>query len=234
MAQRVGIMGGTFDPVHIGHLRVAEEAAEALNLDRLLFIPAACPPHKPDKKITSFEDRWRMLDLAVSGNPRFGLSDVERRLGGKSYTVVTLRKLNEESGAEREFFFLVGLDAFLEIDTWWHFMDLFRLARLVVLRRPGYREEHMDLFLAQRVSASYARDDAGSVFRHPELLPVHYVDNTALGISSTRIRRLAAEGKSVRYLVPGEILRYIQKNNLYAPENSEESAREGRRETCRQ
>ena len=136
--RRVGIMGGTFDPVHTGHLRIAEEAREKLGLDRVLFLPAADPPHKPGGSILAFEHRWRMLELATQGNPRFRLSDLESRLPGKSYSVNSLKKLSEEYGGKAELFFLVGLDAFVEVDTWWRFRELFELARMVVLRRPGF------------------------------------------------------------------------------------------------
>jgi nicotinate-nucleotide adenylyltransferase len=218
MPRRVGLLGGTFDPVHIGHLRVAEEAVEALSLDTFLFIPAATPPHKPDRRIESFEDRLRMLQLAVADHPCFQVSDIEQRLSGKSYSVVTLRELRKEYPEGTEFFFLVGLDAFWELDTWYEYRDLFRLASLVVLRRPGYPEDHLGHFLRQSVSPSYGRHDRGNVFRHPSLYPVHYLTNTHLEISSSRIRYLVAEGRSIRYLVPLEILRYITEKNLYGRE----------------
>lgn len=215
MQQRVGILGGTFDPVHYGHLRAAEEAVELLELDRLLFIPAAAPPHKPDRLVASFEHRWRMLELALRDNTGFALSDIERRLPGKSYTVVTLRTLQEEMSAGIHLYFLVGLDAFLEVDTWWQFGDLFRLASMVVLRRPGYRMEALEAYLQRRISDGYVLDVKAGSFVHPTLLPVHYLRNSHLEISSTGIRYLVARSRSIRYLVPPEIVSYIQEENLY-------------------
>ena len=218
MPARIGLMGGTFDPIHIGHLRLAEEAVEALSLDSFLFIPAATPPHKPNRRIESFEDRWRMIELAVGDHPCFRPCDIERRLPGKSYTVVTLRALREEFPPGTELFFLLGLDSFRELDTWYKFKELFGLASIVVLRRPGYPRENIGRFLQQVVSPSYVRDRAADTFRHPSLFSVHYMKNTRLEISSSRIRQLAAEGRSVRYLVPGEIMRYITEKKLYGGE----------------
>lgn len=217
MPDRVGIMGGTFDPVHIGHLRVVEEAVETLELDALLFIPAASPPHKPDETVLPFHHRYEMLRLAVEGRPRFRVSDIERRLPGKSYTVNTLHKLREEGGEGVELFFLIGMDAFFELESWWRHRELFRLAHLVVLRRPGFEDEDVGAFLREKISPAYKRDAGSCFFEHPELLSVHCLHNTHFGVSSTQVRRLAGEGKSIRYLVLEEVMRYIDANCLYRP-----------------
>jgi len=214
MPERFGIMGGTFDPVHLGHLRTAEEAIDVLGLDRMLFIPAGSPPHKPGRQILSFQHRRNMLELAICGNPRFGLSDIEWRIPGKSYTVNTLRGLHKELQGG-ELFFLVGLDAFLEMDTWFEFRELFGLACMVVLRRPGYGEKDVGDFLRKKVSEQYEDKSGGGVFSHPELRPVYCLRNTQLDISSTGIRELAASGKSIRYLVPESVLRYIREECVY-------------------
>ncbi len=215
MPERVGIMGGTFDPVHIGHLRAAEETVEALNLDALFFMPAADPPHKTGKKIQPFKHRWRMLQLSLEGHPRFHISDLERRLPGKSYSVITLRKLREEVLPGAELFFLVGLDAFLELDTWWHYKELFQLAHIVALRRPGYSGTEIAGFLKRKISDLYTLNAETAQFDHPQLYPVHYLHNTHLEISSTRIRHLVKEGRSIRYLVLPEVMSYIMTKKLY-------------------
>jgi nicotinate-nucleotide adenylyltransferase len=220
----VGVMGGTFDPVHLGHLRVAEEAVEALQLDMLLFVPAAVPPHKSGKRILPFEHRRQMLQLATEQHPSFKVSDIEQRLPGKSYTVVTLRKLAEACAGAAHLFFIAGLDAFLEMDTWWHFPELFELADMVVLRRPGYDESEVLGFLKERVSSLYAYSPDDASCRHPHLLPVHYLNNTWLEISSTRIRQLVKEGKSIRYLVLSQVMHYIHTNQLYGNEELLENA----------
>ncbi len=217
-SQRVGVMGGTFDPVHLGHLRLAEEAVEILGLDALLFVPAAVPPHKLARSILSVRHRWRMLEIATRDHPRFEVSDVDVQVPGKSYTVITLRKLTELYGKEVDLFFILGLDAFLELDTWWHFEELFGLARMAVLRRPGCDEGGIAQFLTERVSSQYARSPDGAGFTHPQLLPVHCLPNTWLDISGTRIRQLVSVGKSIRYLVLTEVMEYIQANRLYRKE----------------
>lgn len=215
MSHKIGLMGGTFNPVHVGHLRAAEEAVEALGLDSLYFVLSAFPPHKPGERIVPFEDRWRMLELSVEGHPGFRLSDVERRLPGKSYTVNTLHFLHEERCGKAEFYFLLGLDAFFEVDTWWHYRELFSLAHMVILSRPGYVDKKVGAFLKEKISGDYTDDGDGCSFEHPGLLSVHLLHNTHFGVSSTQVRALASAGKSVRYLVLPKVMDYIKENNLY-------------------
>jgi nicotinate-nucleotide adenylyltransferase len=220
MPQRVGILGGTFDPVHIGHLRAAEETAEALGLETLLFIPAVDPPHKTGKRVQPYRHRRRMLELSLEGHPFFRISDVEQQMPGKSYSVLTLRKLRREVLPDAQLYFLVGLDAFLELNTWWHYRELFELAHLAVLRRPGYDERRMADFLTQNVSSLYVQDVCHARFDHPELCSVHYLHNTHMEISSTCIRSLFQEGRSIRYLVLPGVMGYIQVNQLYCSERT--------------
>ncbi len=214
MQRRFGIMGGTFDPVHLGHLRAAEEASYLLDLDRVLFVPSADPPHKPGCELLAYEHRLSILQLSISKNPRFGISEIERRFAGKSYTVNSLRGLHEEFPGS-ELYFLMGLDAFLEIDTWYKFTELFHLARIVILRRPGFGEADVEDFLTRRISADFKRDPENGSFIHPVMYTVYYLRNTRLDISSTRIRKLAAQGRSIRYLVPPEAEGYINGRELY-------------------
>ncbi len=215
MTQRVGILGGTFDPVHIGHLRIAQEALEALALDRVLFIPAAGPPHKLQGAVLPFRHRYRMIALSIEGNPRFFLSDIERQMGGKSYSVHTLLQLHRQSLGQEEYFFLLGSDSFMELDTWYRYRDLFALAHLVVLQRPGYGEGGLCAFLHRVVSIDYRWSEAGRAFHHPSLHPVHVLCNTRLGVSSTLIRTLAGQGRSIRYLVVDDVMRYIESQRIY-------------------
>lgn len=215
MPKRVGVLGGTFNPIHIGHLRAAEEAVEALRLDSFLFLPAAIPPHKTTRPILAFLHRWNLLNLAIAENSRFQALDLEYHLGGKSFTVRSLKELQRHFHGEAELFFLLGLDAFLEIHTWWHYAELFDLARLVVMRRPSYREEDLERQLHNTVSDRYRWDATRSCFDHSTLLPVHYLRVTRIDISSTQIRELVSQGRSIRYLVPPEIIGYIVDNHLY-------------------
>jgi len=214
MPGRLGIMGGTFDPVHLGHLRAAEEAVDILGLDQMLFVPAGSPPHKPGRQILSFEHRRCMLELAIRGNTRFRISDIERGVPGKSYSVNSLRKLRDEF-QDVEIFFLVGLDAFLEMDTWFEYREIFRMANIVVLRRPGCGEDDVGDFLTGKVSEHYENYSGTGVFSHPELCSVYYLRNRQFDISSTEIRELAATGMSLRYLVPEGVFRYIAEECLY-------------------
>jgi nicotinate-nucleotide adenylyltransferase len=220
MPLRLGIFGGTFDPVHLGHLRAAEEAVDTLRLDEMIFLPVSIPPHKADRKILSFQSRWRMLQLAVAGNSRFRLSDLELRMPGKSYTVHSLLELRKENpGAE--LFFLVGCDAFFEMDTWYMYKEIFRLADIVVLCRPGSSEDEILEFVTKRVSELYRIVPENRKILHPTLRSVHSLKNTRMDISSTRIRELAALGRSVRYLVPDEVWSYIGENMLYEVTNTD-------------
>jgi nicotinate-nucleotide adenylyltransferase len=216
MPMRIGVLGGTFNPVHMGHLRAAEEAVETLRLDTFYFLPAPEPPHKPRQKIISFAHRWKMLNLAIADNPRLQASDLELRWSGKSYSVLTLNELHKENAAGSEVFFLLGLDAFLEINTWYHYRELFELACMVVLRRPSYCEEDLARMLRTEISGLYTWNSEGERFLHPSLLPVYYLKITRLDISSTQVRGLARQGKSIRYLVPPEVRSYIITNNLYS------------------
>ncbi|MBP8645634.1 MAG: nicotinate-nucleotide adenylyltransferase [Syntrophobacteraceae bacterium] len=217
IARRLGVFGGTFDPVHVGHLRIAEEAVEFLGLDLLLFVPAAVPPHKGEEAILPFECRYEMLRLGIQGNPRFLVSGIEKDLPGKSYTVVTLGKLREQYSQDVELFFLVGMDAFFELDSWWHYRDLFRSASIVVLRRHGYCENSVADFLRVKVSPLIpgAEGSRSFQFQDPAFHPVYLLPNTSIEVSSSRIRQMVARGRSIRYLVPWAVMRYIQENRLY-------------------
>ncbi len=217
MPERLGILGGTFDPVHMGHLRIAEEAVDQLRLDGLMFIPAASPPHKVDRVLESFQHRCSMLQAAIADNPRFTLSTVEHEISGRSYTVATLRRLHARASRCVDYYFLVGMDSFLELDTWWRYKELFQLARIVVLGRPGYPGGDILKALRRMISPLYEAGQDGATFFHPHLLPVHALRSPLLEISSTGIRQLLASGRSIRYLVPQSVLSYIGAHALYRP-----------------
>ncbi len=138
MALRLGILGGTFNPIHSGHLAAAEEVRARLQLERILFIPSAIPPHKQDEEVPSALHRMEMVRIATAGNPVFELSDIEIRRGGKSYTVDTIELLRQIHGGA-DLYFITGLDSFLEIRTWSRWEKLLSQCRFVVLSRPGYR-----------------------------------------------------------------------------------------------
>lgn len=213
--KRLGLFGGTFNPIHYGHLRAAEEVAEALNLAQLWFIPAALPPHKALEDVTPFDVRLEMTRLAVGRHPVLKVSDLEGRRPGKSYTIQTLRLLREELGQEADLYYILGLDAILEIQTWKDFRDLFTLSHFVVLDRPGYDRTHLGQFLRREIHADFRKLPGGEGFRHPSGYQVLFQATTLLDISATQIRRLVRAGHSVRYLLPEAVRRYILGNKLY-------------------
>lgn len=206
-------MGGTFNPIHLGHLRAAEEVAESLQLTQVIFMPAAKPPHKSDGKIVPFEHRYRMLELALAGNPLFELSDLEHRRPGKSYSVETVTQLSSQLG--EDLYFVVGLDAFSELPTWKSYRELFSLCHFVVVARPGYSSNSLDKMLQTQISADYSLDAEVQGFVHPSYQTVYYREVTLLDISSSNIRDLLAKGYSVRYLLPDKVEDYIHQQGLY-------------------
>jgi nicotinate-nucleotide adenylyltransferase len=212
---RLGLFGGTFNPVHYGHLRTAEEVAEALRLSQLWFIPAALPPHKASKGVTPFEIRLEMARLAVGRHPLLKVSDLEARRPGKSFTIQTLRILREQFGREVDLYYILGLDAILEIQTWKDYRDLFTLSHFVVLDRPGYDRTHLGEFLRREVHENFRELPGDKGFLHPSGYQVLFQETTLLDISGTQIRRLVREGRSVRYLLPEAVRRYILDKKLY-------------------
>jgi len=197
---RLGILGGTFDPVHVGHLALAEAARTAFGLDRVLFIPAAVPPHKPGGAVAAAEERLAMVRRAVDAAPYFAVSEVELERQGPSYTVDTLADLQQRHpGAE--LYFITGADEVLALDTWHDPQRLLQLARFIAATRPGF-----DL---SRLAQMESR--LGPVARG-RLLPLEWLE---LGLSSTDLRRLLSEGRSVRYLVPERVVEYIEERRLY-------------------
>ncbi|MEW6427045.1 MAG: nicotinate-nucleotide adenylyltransferase [Thermodesulfobacteriota bacterium] len=210
--RRIGLFGGTFDPVHNGHLAVAEAAAAALALDLLIFMPAAIPPHKDSP--SSLDHRLAMLRLAVADNPLYTVSDLEARRAGPSYTVVTLTELRRQFGREKDFFFIMGADAFAEISTWKEYDRLLDYASLVVAHRPAEAamaelEEGVRRFFPQ-----LAREGA-EVWRHPSGNRLLFLHLPPVPVSSTEVRKLAAAGDSLAGMIPAAVIRYIHDHRLY-------------------
>lgn len=212
--KRLGLFGGTFDPIHYGHLRTAEEVAEALALTRLWFIPAALPPHKTER-VSPFEVRLEMTRLAVGRHPRFEVSDIEGRRAGKSYSIETLRQVRREYGPDWELYFILGLDAVLEIPTWKDYAQLFTLCHFVVLDRPGYDRSQLERVLPREGPRQFKPLSGEAGFGDEAGHKVLFLSTTLMDISATRIRGLAREGGSLRYLLPERVRRYIIKNKLY-------------------
>ncbi len=216
---RIALFGGTFNPIHFGHLRTAIEVREGFGLERVILVPAATPPHKPAAGLAPAEDRLAMVRLAVRRAPGLCVSDAEIRRGGPSYTIDTVRRfLAALPGTE--LFLLVGLDAFLEIDTWKGFRELLALVPAIVIPRPGAAEGSEDRralgrFLRRRISRQAIENPDESTFQAPGIRGIHLFPVTPLEISSRRIRELAAAGRSIRYLAPDAVGRYIERKGLY-------------------
>ncbi|MAF27537.1 MAG: nicotinate-nucleotide adenylyltransferase [Gemmatimonadota bacterium] len=190
---RLGIFGGTFDPIHTGHLIIAAAAADRLRLDQVLFVPARVPPHKGPVG-TSAEHRYRMVVLAIDGNPGFSASNAELGRDGPSYTVETLRDFRRDSPSGTELFLIMGTDSILEIESWKDYDTLLEESEVVVLARQGSGTEGLPAAIRDRIT----------------LLPTPLVE-----ISSSEIRAAVRDGRSIRYLVAESVEEYIRSQGLY-------------------
>jgi nicotinate-nucleotide adenylyltransferase len=209
----IGILGGTFDPVHFGHLRLAQEVAEALSLSEVRFIPGGTPPHRATPQ-TAAGDRLAMVKLATAGNPRFTVDERETRRGGLSYSFDTLNELRAELGSAQPLVLIMGADAFLGFNRWHRWRDIFGLAHIAVAHRPGAALTGIEDADLAREFAQRRVDHAASVRSHPAG-SIAVVPITALDISATAIRAGLHAKRSVRYLLPDAIVAYIRDNHLY-------------------
>lgn len=212
---RLGVFGGAFDPIHYGHLRVAEEVYESLALERILFIPTATPPHKMAPKVTPFAHRLQMVQLAIEGVDHFAVSEIEKEIPGRSYSVETLRLLHTTFGAGTWFYFIIGLDAFVELPTWKEYESLPFYAHLVVVNRPDHSESELKAAL-DKYFPGYTYDDVKKQYLLAGQYPIFYQKTTPLDISSTSIRLAVSKGRSIRFLVPSAVEEYIYQERLYA------------------
>jgi len=211
---RLGILGGTFDPIHLGHLRVAEEISEKLHLEKLFLIPSAVPPHKGTKPVTPFEHRFAMTQLAAQESPKFEALDLEGHRQGFSYSVETLRELHQTFGPDPVLYFIIGMDAFLEIKTWKEYERLFDYAHFVVITRPGSPSRELEPFLLS-LDIGFTRSDEEGIFLHPSGNKVLCEETTHMDVSSTQIRERVLEKKSIRFLVLESVRSYIIEKELY-------------------
>ncbi len=212
---KIGLFGGTFDPIHWGHLRSAEEVGETFALDRLYFIPTAIPPHKRGQTTTPAEDRLQMVRLAVARNPRFRVSTVEISRPGVSYSIDTIREFAARKRKGDELYFIIGLDAFREIGTWKDFRAIFPLCHFIVTSRPGSKEKDPLKGTGVAVKKLFCYDFQQGNYRHESGTRIYFVELTDIAISASEIRALVRRGKSIRYLVPIEVATYIRRRGLY-------------------
>lgn len=220
----VAVFGGTFDPIHFGHLRLAQELAESVHLEEVRFMPGGEPPHRAAPQVTA-EQRLEMVRLALGNNPLFKLDDREVRRRGPGYTVDTLIELRGEVGAERPLCLLLGADAFLELATWHRWHELFSLAHIIIAHRPGFPPESWPA----RMPEPLAREYSARLMRQPfavHLSPAGGIVTqaiAALDISASMIRDSLARDVSPRYLLPDPVLDYIRSNGLYVTQEVNEA-----------
>ena len=198
ITERIGLYGGTFDPPHIGHLILAECAADALNLSQVLFIPAADPPHKRDKVVLDARHRVQMVEAAIEGNPRFKLSEIDLKRSGPHYSADMVRLMRDVYPTE-ELFFLMGGDSLADIPTWHTPAEIVRYATLAVFQRPNVTIDWPTLTL-----------------KVPELIGhVIFISAPEITIASTDIRQRVYTGRTLRYQIPDTVIAYIKQNHLY-------------------
>jgi nicotinate-nucleotide adenylyltransferase len=197
--RRIGVIGGTFDPIHYGHLAAAEEARVKVELEKVIFVVAGLPPHKMDEEVTPVEHRLAMVELGIASNPYFEISRVDVDRPGPSYTVDTISILREQSGGEAEFFFVMGLDSLVELPSWHEPHRLIQLCRLIAVKRPGFQ---VDL---ARLEASVPGISAR----------LEIIDMPEVDISSTDLQRRVREGLPIKYQVPDKVEKYIEEHRVY-------------------
>ncbi len=203
-AKRIGVIGGTFDPIHFGHLFAAEEARHCFNLEEVVFVPTGNPPHKEAGPDLSAEDRYLMTEMATADNPSFRVSRIETDREGLSYTLDTMRALRAEYGKNTVMYFITGADAILEIMTWKEPEQILEECSIIAATRPGYDLARLEKALPPAERKRRETDPRVFVLEIPPL-----------AISSTDIRQRVAEGRPIRYLVPESVVQFIVKNGFY-------------------
>ena len=216
---QIGLFGGTFDPIHNGHLQAVLDVMETFPLHRCMLIPAAVPPHKARPDMAEVSDRLEMVRLAAGGVEGLEVSEVEIRRSGPSYTVDTVRHFQKILPSGTRILLLLGIDAFFEIDSWHAWQELLGAVPLIVMTRP-FGDEPVSRsaaaeFLRRRIRDGYRFDPEAGGFLHPDLPTVYYRKVTLLDISSTDIRRRIQGGRSIRFLLPEAVERYIVERKLY-------------------
>ncbi len=199
--KKIGLIGGTFDPIHFGHLILAEQAKDGAGLDRVIFMPAKTSPYKIEQRSASEEHRYNMTALAIEGNPGFEISDAEIRGPEISYTIDTLEACQCRLGCECQLYFICGTDAFLGMEGWKNSEDLLRKFPLIVGSRPRYKDRARDEMI-RHLTAEYGTS-------------IQKVHMPKIDISSTDIKKRIGEGRSIRYLLPEAVADYIAANDLY-------------------
>ncbi len=211
MSKRIGLFGGTFDPVHLGHLQLAERAFVKCALDKVLFIPTASPPHKKQKGITDFSHRVRMVQLALKNNDNFRVTSLEEYLPDPNFTINTLKYLKRKLPGDEELFFLTGVDAFLEIETWKNHLEVLSSIHFIVLQRAGYDSDSLHCFV--RHLGYFPENNHWKNAQSGKM--VYFLEDKVIDISSSVVKYKIENSLSLEGFLTDDVIHYIQKNNLY-------------------
>lgn len=209
---KVAVLGGTFNPIHYGHLRIAEEVRESLRLDKVLFMPTYITPHKTEEAITPPEVRLEMIRTAIADNPGFGVSEIEIRRGGRSFTVDTLRELKKK---EEDISLIIGNDSFNDITSWYEYEELFRLSSFIVVPRPGHTAKKPGEVLPVELARKFWYDSSTGCYQNSYGNSLTYLATTLMDVSSSDIRKRVKESSSIKYLLPDSIIEMIRSGGLY-------------------
>lgn len=214
LLKKLGILGGTFDPIHLGHLRTAVEIGQEIDLEKVYLIPSASPPHKTAEPVTPFKHRLKMARLALGNSSFLEVLDIEGKRPGLSYSIETLKEINKALSPDPELYFILGSDAFQEIRTWKEYKHLFDYAHFVIIRRPGAQSDGID-FLVTNTGLDIRKTKRPDVYTAPSGKTLTFMASTRMDISSTGIRESVKRGQSIRFLVPDKVRGYIIAQGLY-------------------
>ncbi|RMF94435.1 MAG: nicotinate-nucleotide adenylyltransferase [Candidatus Schekmanbacteria bacterium] len=219
---RIGILGGTFNPIHIGHLRIAEEVREKMNLKEVVFVPSYIPPHKDEREIAPPHYRAEMVKIAIQDNPFFKISTIEIDRGGKSYTIDTVEEFKKKY--DEDIYLISGIDTFEEFSTWHRVDNLLRACNFIVTSRPGYKEDKLEDTLYKTITSDYP-DIKFKKEKSKGNLTIYGIETSnyklylfssiLLDISASKIRRCLKEGSSIKYLVPHEVEKFLIEKKIY-------------------
>jgi len=212
---KLAIFGGTFDPIHLGHLRSAEEVREKFELDRVLFVPSHVPPHREEAPAASPDERLEMVRLAIGANPAFRASDIEMKRAGRSYTIDTVRELLEGMSPLDSLYLIVGYDAFSLFASWKDWREILALCHVIVTSRPGVGESLGVEQIPVAAREAFCYDQIRERFVNELGKSILFIELTGLAVSASQIRKMRREERSIRYLLPDNVQSYIESRGLY-------------------
>jgi nicotinate-nucleotide adenylyltransferase len=215
---RIGLFGGTFNPIHFGHINVSKEIKKKFELDTIYMVPSAIPPHKKRQEVADAQDRLNMTRLAVSNLDGYLVSDIELTRSGPSYTIDTINHFSKILPENTKTYLILGMDAFLEIDTWMSYKELFTKLPLIIMSRPGTEHvkfQQLKTYIQDKISDNYWFQEKKNCFMHQEKRSIYLVTVTPYDISSTEIRKLIRQQKPLQNVMPEQVELYIRSEGLY-------------------